>query len=152
MKIEVSGKNNYNIFINRQYTGNMDFFNKEELISFIKEFILKIRSRLNLRGFYKVKVFPQNYVGLFIELIKLDDLEFSNNLDLRVIVCFDEKFFYETDDYFLIENCNEKRYLDRKFFCIVDDCFEEILSKVEFGRFIYGKEVINLLNKGRVLW
>ena len=151
MKIEISGKNNYNIFINRNYIGNVDLSSKEELAGFIKSFILGIREKLNLRGFYKVKVFPHDSIGLFVELIKLDELEFSNNLDLRVIVYLNEKIFFETDDYFLIEDCNDKRYLDGKFFCIVDDYFESLLSKVEFGRFIYGKEVINLLNKGKVL-
>lgn len=151
MKIEISGKNNYNIFVNRNYVNDIDFSSKEELVKFIKKFILSIRSQLNLRGFYKVKVFPHEQVGMFVELIKLDELEFSNNLDLRVIVYLNEKIFFETDDYFVIEKCNEKRYLDGKFFCIVDDYFDSLLSKVEFGRFIYGKEVINLLNKGKVL-
>ena len=151
MKIEVNGKDNYNIFINSNYVGNVDFFSKEEIISFIKDIIMKIKKRLRLNGFYKVKVFPQKKIGMFVELYKLDELEYSNNLDLRVVVYLDEICFFETDDYFLIEHYNNKRYMDGKFFCIVDEFFDEILSKVEFGRFIYGKEVINLLNNGRIL-
>lgn len=151
MKIEVSGKNNYNIFLTREYVKCIDISSNEAIIQFIKDYISKIKTRFNLTGFYKAKVFPKDNLGIFIELIKLDESDFSNNLDLRIIVYFNEKIFYETDDYYLIENCNSKRYFDGKFFCIVDDCFDDLLSKVEFGRFIYGKEVNNLLNKGKIL-
>lgn len=151
MKIEVSGKDDYVIFLNRPYLGNVNFSQKEELISFIKDFILKLKRHLCLRGFYKIKVFPQDKVGIFLELLKLDDMDLSNNLDLRIIVMQDEKFFFETDDYDLIKNYNDKRYFEGHFYCVVDDYFDEIIEKVEFGRFIYGKEVINLLNNGIVL-
>lgn len=151
MKIEVSGKNSYNIFLNRQYIKNVDLTSTEEIIDFIKRIIIKHKKKLNLMGFYKVKVFPQDKIGMFVEIDKLDELEFSNNLDLRIVVFSNDVFFYETSDYSLIEDFNEKRYFDGKFYCVVDDYFNDIFSKVEFGRFVYGKEVNNLLNKGKVL-
>lgn len=151
MKIEVSGKDDYVIFLNRSYLRNVNFSEKDDVIIFIKDFLLKLKSYLCLRGFYKVKVFPQDKIGMFLELLKLDDMDLSNNLDLRIIVMQEEKFFFETDDYDLIKNCNNKRYYEGHFYCVVDDYFDELLEKVEFGRFIYGKEVINLLNKGIVL-
>ena len=46
----------------------------------------------------------------------------------------------ETDDYEVIEKCNDKRYKDGRFYCIVDDSFNSVLEKVEFGNFIYGKD------------
>lgn len=151
MKIEVCGKDNYNVFVNRIYVQELNFSDKEELIKFIKKFILKIKNKLCLRGFYKIKVFPQQKIGLFLEIIKLDDMDLSDNLDLRVVIMQDEKFFYEVDDYDLISRYNEKRYFDGHFYCVVDDEFDNIIEKSEFGRFIYGKEVINLLYKGLIL-
>ena len=64
----------------------------------------------------------------------------------------DDNFYFETEDYDLIRNCNDKRYKDGLFYCVVDNDFDKILEKVEFGRFIYGKEVINLLNNSQILW
>ena len=40
---------------------------------------------------------------------------------------------------------------DKMFFCLVDESFEELLEKVEFGNFIYGKDVNKLLNNSRLL-
>ena len=151
MKIEVLGKDDYIIFLTKEYLGDIDLVQKENLISFIKNYILKLKRYLSLSGFYKVKVFPQDKIGVFLELLKLDDMDLSNNLDLRIIIMQDQKFFFETEDYDLIKNYNDKRYYDGHFYCVVDDSFDGILEKVEFGRFIYGKEVNNLLNNGLIL-
>ena len=151
MKIEIAGTDNYNIFINNLYIENINYNEKEEVTNIVKKILMSLKNRLKLRGFYKVKVFPNDKLGLFLELIKLEDLEFSNNLDLRIIVYFDEKIFFETEDYFIINDCNEKRFLNGNFYCIVDDKFDMLLDKIEFGRFVYGKEVIDVLNKSIIL-
>ena len=151
MKIEMTGTDNYNIFINKLYIKDLDFKSKECINEIVKGILFKLKNRLKLRGFYKVKVFPNDKVGLFLELIKLEDLEFSNNLDLRIVIYFDEKVFFETDDYFVIENCNDKRFLDGCFYCVVDENFDQSLERIEFGRFVYGREVIEVLNKSTIL-
>ena len=151
MKIEMCGKDIYNIFINREYLKGKDYSVKEDIVKVVKEIIFKLRGRLGLRGFYKIKVFPQKIIGIFLEVIKLDETEFSNSLDLRIITYMDEKFYFETDDYFKIANCNDKRYIDGHFYCVVDDNFDLVLEKVEFGRFIYGKDVNFLLNNSLIL-
>ena len=93
----------------------------------------------------------QRNIGVFLEVIKLDDIEFSNNLDLRILIINDDKFYFETEEYELIKFCNDKRFKDGLFYCVVDDSFDNILEKVEFGRFLCGKEVINLLNNSLIL-
>lgn len=151
MKVEVCGKDSFSIFINRAYVKDIDFTIKDDVINFVRDFIVRLKTRLNLRGFYKIKVFPHDKVGFFLDVVKLDDMDMSNNLDLRIIIMSECDIFFETDNYELINTCNEKRYFDGLFYCIVDDSFDEILEKVEWGRFIYGREVVNLLTKGLIL-
>lgn len=151
MRIESCGKNNFSIFINNEYVQDIVYSSKEELIMFIKDFIFKVKVKLNMRGFYKIRVYPQEGIGIYLDVDKLDDIDLSNSLDLRVIIMNDDNFYFETEDYDLIRNCNDKRYKDGLFYCVVDNDFDKILEKVEFGRFIYGKEVINLLNNSQIL-
>lgn len=151
MRIESCGKNNFSIFINNEYVQDIVYSSKEELIMFIKDFIFKVKAKLNMRGFYKIRVYPQEGIGIYLDVDKLDDIDLSNSLDLRVIIMNDDNFYFETEDYDLIRNCNDKRYKDGLFYCVVDNDFDKILEKVEFGRFIYGKEVINLLNNSQIL-
>lgn len=150
MKIEACGKENYSIFINNNYIKNDIYDDKDSLVKYIKDFIFKLRGKLNLRGFYKVRVYLRNNIGIFMDINKLDDLDLINNLDLRIIIV-DDDIYFETDDYYLIWKFNEKRYMNNKFYCIVDDKFGDITCFSEFGRFIYGKEVINLLNNSKIL-
>lgn len=151
MKIEMLTKDSYRIFVNKLYIKDINLDEKEAIILAVKDIIQKLKQKLQLRGFYKVKVFPNKNIGLFIEIIQLEDLEFSNNLDLRVVVYFDEKFYFETEDYFTIQKYDNVMFFDDKFYCLIDDSFEDMLEIVEFGRLIYGKEVTNLLNNGTVL-
>lgn len=151
MKIEMLTKDSYRIFVNKLYIKDVNLDEKEAIILAVKDIIQKLKQKLQLRGFYKVKVFPNKNIGLFIEIIQLEDLEFSNNLDLRVVVYFDEKFYFETEDYFTIQKYDNVMFFDDKFYCLIDDSFEDMLEIVEFGRLIYGKEVTNLLNNGTVL-
>ena len=151
LKIESYGKNDYKIFINSSYTKELDYLNKDELIIFIKKFIVKLKNKLSLRGFYKIRVYPKGKIGMFLDVTKLDDIDLTNNLDLRVMIMYDEDFYFETDDYDVIKDCNDIRYLDGLFYCVVDDSFDRLLEKVEFGKFIYGKDVIKLLNNSKIL-
>lgn len=141
----------YKIFINKEITKVVDLNDRDSIIKCVKNILYKLKTRLGLNGFYKIKVFPNDKIGLFLEVIKLDDSDYSNSLDLRVVVYMDDKFYFETDDYFVIEKYNDKRYLDGLFYCLVDDFFDETIAMVEFGKFIYGKEVNKVLNNGIVL-
>ncbi len=151
MRIEMFGKDMYSIFLNKKYINNILLSSREEIVGCVKTILYKLKTRLKLHGFYKVKVYPQEKVGIFLDVIKLDESDLSNNLDLRIVVYLDEDIYFETEDYFLLEDYKDIRYFDGLFYCKVDDNFDKLLEKVEFGRFIYGKEVNKVLNNSLIL-
>lgn len=146
MHIEINSSDKIFIFINIL---NISSTEKSDLIDVVKNIIIKYRTRLKLRGFYKAKVYVNEKVGLFIDLCKIDDIDYSNSLDLRVLVFYDEKVYFGTDDYFILEGCEKVRYFEKEFYCDVSDV--EILRVVEFGHFIYGDEVLRLLEEGIIV-
>ena len=107
LRIEINSADKIFIFINIL---NVSSTEKSDLIDTVKDIIIKYRNRLKLRGFYKVKVYVNERVGLFIDLCKIDDIDYSNALDLRVLVFYDEKVYFGTDDYFILEGCRKVRY------------------------------------------
>lgn len=145
MKIEVVSKDNFSIFINNCYIDLVNYEDRDKLVEVVKKIIKRLKNRLNLRGFYKLKVFVNKNIGLFVDVIKIDDLDYSNVLDLRVIVFLEDKIYFETDDYFLIEKAKRIRFYNDKFYCLADD-IDNIYDFIEFGRFIYGNEAIKMLN------
>lgn len=151
MKIEMKSKTDYMIYLNKIYLKNKELNDKEEIIELVKKILIKKKKYLNLRGFYKVVVYVNQKIGIFIEVSKIEDSSYLDNLDMRVIINKEADIYFEVDDYFVVEQCKEIRYKEGKFYCLIDDYFDDILEKVEFGRFIYGDDVINLLNNSVIL-
>lgn len=129
MKIEKINETDYKIYY---YKNKLD---EKSLYNDIKELIKKIQKKLKLNGFYKVIAINKK-VGLFIELKRLEDTFYKNVLDLKIEIK-DDNIYYKTTDYFLIKDLRDIRYKDGMYYCIVDDDFDEILEKVEFGDFVF---------------
>ncbi len=146
MRIEIVSSEKFNIFVNNLYLKIDNYDNKEEIVDAVKSIICKIRGKLHLRGFYKLKVFVNKKVGLFIEGVKLEGLDYSNTLDLRVVVFFDEDIYFKTEDYFVIRDISNIRYFDGNYYCLVDD-IADINKVVEFGEFIYGEGVLDVMER-----
>ncbi|MBE6157823.1 MAG: hypothetical protein E7160_03420 [Firmicutes bacterium] len=140
MKIEIFDDSMIKIFVNSNYLKNVDFNSKEEIVLTVKEVIMKYKMRLNLNGFYKVKVFVKEEIGFFIEIIKLDDNMYSDIVDLKVIVYLEQKVYFKTSDYNILPSKTKIYYLDNYFYCDVDDLLN-IYSVVEFGEYVYGKTI-----------
>ena len=145
MKFEKLGKEYY-VFIDKCYVDNVDYDDKKSISDFVKTFIFRYRNKMNLNGFYKVKVYSNKYVGLFLEIFCLEENEYPNTLDLRILVYLNHDVYYLSDDYFIVNNFSEIYYSENKFYCLVDK--EVDVSILEFGNFIYD---LNLLNKKRIV-
>ena len=129
MKIENINERDYKIY----YYKNR--FDEKSLYDDIKELIKKIQKKLKLNGFYKVIAINKN-VGLFLELKRLDDSFYKNILDLNIEIK-EDNIYYKTADYFVIKDLHDISYKDGMYYCIVDESFDGILEKVEFGDFVF---------------
>lgn len=150
MKIESISFSDFSIFISSNYLNIDDYKDQEQVVKYVKILVKKLKNRLKLKGFYKLKVFVNSNVGLFVDVIKIDDLEYSNVLDLRVIVFLDSDIYFETDDYFLIGDNKEVIFYGDKFYCSVNN-LDNIYNYLEFGNFIYGDEVLKILEQGKIV-
>lgn len=145
MKIGVIDINKSFIFINNNYLNDIDFNSNEDIILFVKNIIIKYKSKLNMRGFYKVKVLVKEKIGLFIDIIRLDDNEYSNIVDLKVIVNKDKKIYFKTYNYDVLPKNINIYYSDNCFYCDVED-IDNMNDVVEFGEYIYGRDINYVIN------
>lgn len=151
MKVEKINDDLINIYFNPFYFKDIDLNNKLELIEVIKDLIKKAESRykLFLSGFYKIKVYPNKKLGVFLNIIKIDDNEFSNTTDFRIVIYQNEKFFLETELYELFNNV-EMRYYNNKFYIDIDDV-DNILPISDMVDVIYGSDVKELLSNSIII-
>ena len=127
MKIDKINETDYKIYYYKSIDNN--------LYDEVKEIIKSIQKRLKLNGFYKVLVINKK-IGLFIKLKRLDNNLYKDTLELKI----EEKditVYYKTADYFIIKDSSNISYKDGLYYCIVDDDFDGILEKVEFGDFVF---------------
>lgn len=151
MKVEKINDDLINIYFNPYYFKDIDLNNKLELIEVIKDLIKKAESRykLFLSGFYKIKVYPNKKLGVFLNIIKIDDNEFSNTTDFRIVIYPNEKFFLETELYELFNNV-DMRYCNNKFYIDIDDV-DNILPISDMVDVIYGSDVKELLSNSIII-
>ena len=142
LKIERLGEQKYLIFVNSSYLSNIEC-DKDKIIESVKKLLLKLRYRLSLQGFYKVKVYLHSKVGIFLELIQLNVADYNYTLDFRILVYLDEKLYFRTKDYFILPS-HDIYYLDDFYYCNVDN-ISNLLEVIEFGDFIYGKELYSIM-------
>lgn len=128
MKIEKINDTDYRIYCYGVIEDN-------NLYDSIKKLIKKIQKRLKLSGFYKVIAINKN-IGLFMELKRLEDSFYKNAVDLKIEIK-DADVYYRTTDYFMIKDLSHIKYKDGMYYCIVDESFDGILEKVEFGDFVF---------------
>ena len=90
---------------------------------------------------YKVKVYCNELVGLFLEINCLEKND-DNKLDLRILVFLDEEFFICYSDYFLFDcDCY---YYDGLFYTE----FVDKVNLLDFCNYIYGDKVLEVKNRG----
>lgn len=143
MKIYKVDDTGYKIY----YYGND--IDKNSLYEKVKNIVKSVQKKLKLDGFYKAKVLYKK-IGLFIELIRIDDNFCKNTLDLKIEISDDDVYF-RTKDYFIIEDLSQIRYFDGIYYCLVNDSFDKIIERIEFGEFIFGLDVLDIINKTYVI-
>lgn len=152
MRVEIVNDDIIDIFINHYNFKDTPIYGKEDILELIKEylFIINKRYRLNLSGFYKVKSYYNKKVGLYLNITKIDDNEFSSEADFRIILFQNEKFLFEVEDYDLIKDIKLKRYYNSMFYVDVDD-IDNFDNLIDMGRIICGDEIRKILEYGKII-
>ncbi|HIT38278.1 MAG TPA: hypothetical protein IAB59_07380 [Candidatus Onthousia faecipullorum] len=101
---------------------NLKNLKEEEIITKIKHIFLKYNHKYHLLepGFYEVDVYHHDIVGTVISIEKIDTFDFSDEVDLRVIIknkvkvylnLIDVTEFIEYKDKIDVDTLNLKEYL-----------------------------------------
>lgn len=128
------------IYLDRLYV-DCDYSDKKSVGEFVTDYLVHYSKYLDLSGFYKVKVYCNEMVGLFLEINCLEKND-DNKLDLRILVFLNEDVMMSSSDYFVF-NC-DCYYYDGLFYTDVVDK----VNLLDFCCFIYGDKVLEVKNRG----
>jgi len=117
---------------------------KEEDINNINDYIkriiltLKRKYKIDIFGFYRVDVYQNSKVGLIIDIIKKEDIDYFNDLlDLKENIKKNSPMYLKFNDYFLNEK-KDIQIIDNSFYISVDNITKkEMLEMIEFSEIVY---------------
>ena len=150
MRIELLNDDDIDVFVNKCYLDDDQMDDKEPLLLNIRDIITKIDQRyhLNLSGFYKIKAYVNKKVGLFLNIIKIDDNEFNNEVDFRIVLFKNEPFLLELDEYSDLDFNFSKKYYNDKFYVNIDD-LGDYIKYSDMGNIVYGDYAKEVLARGK---
>lgn len=133
MKLEVLD-DKYLFFTNKIY-----IFDEEKDISmFLKDMFLMINEvySLELFGYFKVDIFIDDKIGVFVEISKLDDyISYSKKIDTKVIINRNS-FYFKTNDLSLIHQY-EPIYVKDNYYYVSTKDVDNVLDLLDFCEIDY---------------
>ena len=128
----------------------MDFNSKESIASYAKTLVLRLKRiyGIVLQGFYQMKIFVNDFVGMFIELVKLDDFEFElMTIDLKVIIFFHQTFLLQCTDLDFLDRFSNVYFMAPYYYGVLRKD-EFLLPDLEYGKLVYGRMAGEVFQKG----
>ena len=142
MKIWKINSTDYQIY---DYSSHI---NEDTIYEDVKKIFQRLKRILKLRGFYRVLVTFKK-IGIFFQLIRIEDSFYKDTLDLK-IEKNDCDIYYRTEDYFVVKDFSTL-FFNGMYYVLVDDSFDHVLEKVEFGDFVFASSIEEVFKNGVVV-
>lgn len=129
----------YKIFLNDLEIKNINVASEKSLESTIRRVILRLKSKYDivLKGLYDVSIFIKEGVSAYIIIEKVNTFLFrEKDIDLRIKIIFNSKFYFKTFDYDVVKACNDVYFYNNEYYTEVSN-LEDINKYIEFGDIIY---------------
>lgn len=129
----------YKIFLNDLEIKNINVASEKSLESTIRGVILRLKSKYDivLKGLYDVSIFIKEGVSAYITIEKVNTFLFrEKDIDLRIKIIFNSKFYFKTFDYDVVKACNDVYFYNNEYYTEVSN-LEDINKYIEFGDIIY---------------
>jgi len=147
MKVNIIDDNNIIVFLNKFNIKDIDFKNRENIEKHFRNIFLKLKHiyKLDIKGYYDIKIYIDKYYGAVLE-IEQEDIEyidyFDSQIDMRVNVISDNEFLYKIDDIFII---NKKIFKDIDIYTFKNEYYIKIKNELDNYYMAYVLENSNLI-------
>ena len=152
MKIDFKD-NNLIVFLNKRNIDGIDFYNKSELEKYFRNLFLILNDAYNfdLSGCYDINVYIDNYYGVVLEIISVDDnyFDYCDVIDMNIIISKYRNFLYKSD--ILVKNIDFTIYsYNGSFYYELNDSdFFKLGLLIENSDIIYGEDAYIIKKNGK---
>lgn len=117
----------------------------EDIKLFIKLIVIRLQNKynVNIKGYYHLDVYVNKI--LILEFYKID--EYSERVDLDIVIHLNSTILVKFDDYFLTNN---RKYLYKnKYYLKIEDI--DFVKYIEFVEFVYEKQAKHILDNAMIV-
>jgi len=127
------------------YNQNLELSNNIELVKKIKSILIKINDNyeFDLGGIYTVLIYENIYYGYVIEINKIKEFEYSDYIDLKINIKYNQTFYVVFDNYKYIEDYDNVYFNNNKYVLNISQ-LKNTNNVFEFGDIVYNDYSIML--------
>lgn len=135
------------LYLNQTYLDELDFDHKTELESYFKILFSKLKMfyEIEMRGYYHITCYTDDYYGMILSIEK-EDVEYfdylDSQVDMRIVMEDDQCFLYQVYDMFAVTSEMKKRgtlyQYKKKYYYKVN----EPLPSISFGRLLEHADIV----------
>lgn len=162
MKVSINDEDNIMLYINNMYVDKIIFDDKEELERYFKLLFGKLKNfyKINIRGYYNIRVYTDNFYGIIIHLQRenIDYCDyFGNQVDMRITIEKNNCFLYKISDLFgidkkILKKINIIKHKKNLYIKIIKKISNiEMATIIENSDIIYDNEVNNIIMNGKLI-
>lgn len=131
MKFLIYDDNNFQITVNNEYI-EFKYDNEEELYEILKNILIAIKKKYayDIYGFYEVNIYILKNICTILEFSKKEDNHLYKTIDLKIIKNNNKNVYLKFDDYLLIKQHKNVKYLDNKYYINVEKLKEHDINKL----------------------
>ena len=149
MKVDIIN-NKIVLYLRKELIKNVDFNNLEILEKYFKKLVIKLNNIYNVKieGLYNIKVFLDEIFGAVLE-IEPENIDYylTDEVEMRIMV-FNEKFLYEINDIFNINNTKIIKRCSKYYLNVNNNIkLKDYLFILENSKIIY-KNTDSIINYG----
>ena len=112
----------------------------EDINSYVKKLIFRLKKQygINIFGFYQINVFKNSNVGMIIEIIKEDDIDFFEDfVDLKIKTYDNTDVYFAFNDYFF-DKKKDIKIKDNNYYIDINTLsYKDFLFMTEICDYIY---------------
>ncbi len=137
MRVLETSENKYSLFIMNEYFNNIDISKEKDLEKLLTKIMLNLKNDydLKLSGLYLVEIYINEKVGAFIYIEKTDTFIQYRDIDLKIKIFRNSKFYFKTESFEVLEDMNNI-YFYNEYYYIDTDELDNILIYLENGELI----------------
>ena len=146
--------NDYVIYLNNCYLKGLDLNDTKVITEYVKDLLIKLNEYYNIRlkGFYRLYVYINEYYGIILEVIGIDNYdEFGiDDIELKVIVKNNCTMYLCTNNYDAIKDFNSFYIKNNKYYININNFTDNFINYSEFFDIIY-KDIDKILMNAKYI-